>query len=204
MAIKDYCGYARVSTRGQSIDRQIIALQKAGVEKHKVYVDYQSGKDFSRTQYNKMIQRLTNQSTVFVSSIDRLGRNYEELIDQWRFITKEIGADIVVLDMPLLDTRRDKDLLGTFISDMVMSLLSYVAETERLAIRERQREGILAAKQKGVRFGRPEMIPPTNFEIILKQWRNKEITYLEAARQCGMSKSTFYRKASMHPSLRVS
>ena len=190
-------GYMRVSTREQNEDRQRIALSDNGVPDEQIYMDRQSGKDFDRTQYKRMLQKLDHNSVLFVKSIDRLGRNYAELNEQWRIITKEKGADIVVIDMPLLDTRREKNLLGTLISDIVLALLSYVAENERINIRQRQAEGIAAARARGVRFGRPTIPLPDNFNEVYKQWRTKELTLQQAAEACNMAKSTFFDKAKM-------
>ena len=156
---------------------------------------WQSGKNFDRPQYQKLLRRLDKNSILFVKSIDRLGRNYSDLNEQWRIITKEKGADIVVLDMPVLDTRRDKNLLGTFISDIVLALLSYVAENERISIRQRQAEGIAAAKARGVKFGRPQVPLPDNFEEVHRKWRAKELTLNQAALACRLPKSTFFDKA---------
>lgn len=187
-------GYIRVSTREQNEDRQRIAMQEAGVEEQMIYMDKQSGKDFNRPRYKKLLRRLKKDDLLYIKSIDRLGRNYEEILEQWRILTKEKGVDIVVLDMPLLDTRRGKDLMGTFLSDIVLQVLSFVAENERSNIRQRQAEGIAAAKARGVRFGRPELPTPVNFEAMYAAWRKKEITLKEAASACGMPLSTFYSK----------
>ena len=187
-------GYARVSARDQKEDRQIIALHEMGVRDKQIYVDKQSGKDFERPQYKKLLRKLDGNSVLFIKSIDRLGRNYADLIEQWRIITKEKGSDIVVLDMPLLDTRKEKSLLGTFISDLVLTLLSYVAENERLNIKQRQAEGIAAAKARGVRFGRPSKPLPNNFHDIRKQWRGKKLTLKQAANACNMPETTFIDK----------
>lgn len=188
-------GYIRVSTREQNEDRQWIALLEMGVPKRQIYVDKQSGKDFDRPQYKRLLQKLDGDSVLFVKSIDRLGRNYADLNEQWRIITKEKGADIVVIDMPLLDTRREKNLLGTFISDLVLVLLSYVAENERMNIRQRQAEGIAAAKARGVKFGRPPVPLPDNFYEVHKQWRGKVLTLKQAAKECNLAESTFFDKA---------
>ena len=188
-------GYARVSSVGQREDRQIIALREMGLTDKQIYVDKQSGKDFNRPRYKTLLRKLDRNSVLFVKSIDRLGRNYDDLIDQWRYITKEKGADIVVLDMPILDTRKEKSLLGTFISDLVLALLSYVAENERLNIRQRQAEGIAAAKARGVRFGRPAKPLPSNFCDIRKLWQNKKLTLKQAAEACNMPETTFFEKA---------
>ena len=190
-----YFAYVRVSTREQNEDRQIIALKDAGVPESHIYMDKLSGKDFERPQYKKLLRKLDNHSVLFIKSIDRLGRNYEDLWQQWRIITKEKGADIVVIDMPILDTRREKNLLGTFISDIILALLSYVAENERTNIRQRQAEGIAAAKQKGIQFGRPPIPLPDNFHKLHQDWRNGKISMKEAARACNMSPKTFYSKA---------
>lgn len=191
-------GYARVSSREQHEDRQIIALLEAGVPENRIYVDKQSGKDFNRIQYRKLLKKLDRDSVLFVKSLDRLGRNYTDLNEQWRMITKEKGADIVVLDMPALDTRREKNLLGTFISDVILALLSYVAENERDSIRKRQEEGIAAARAKGVKFGRPVKPLPENFGEIYRQWKDKKLTFREAAQACGFSESTFYDKVKKY------
>ena len=186
-------GYARVSTREQNEARQMDALAAAGIEI--VYLDKQSGKDFDRPQYKRLLRRLRRDDVLYIKSIDRLGRNYEEILEHWRVLTKEKGVDIVVLDMPLLDTRRGKDLLGTFLADIVLQVLSFVAENERTNIRQRQAEGIAAAKARGVRFGRPPRQLPENFGAICRRWQNGEISCAEAARVAGMPTSTFRHKA---------
>ena len=188
-------GYLRCSSRDQNEDRQVIALKEMGVPQKRIYMDKQSGKDFDRPQYKRLLQKLDHNSVLFVKSIDRLGRNYADLNEQWRIITKEKGADIVVIDMPLLDTRRDKNLLGTFISDIVLALLSYVAENERISIRQRQAEGIAAAKAKGVKFGRPSVPLPDNFYKVYEQWKDKKLTLRQAAKACNLAASTFFDKA---------
>ena len=190
----DY-GYVRVSSKDQNIDRQIRALKKVGIEDDRLYCDHQSGKDFERPAYRALMDVLKAGDVLFVKSIDRLGRNYDEIQEQWKYITKEKNVDIVVLDMQLLDTRMCKDLLGSFISDLVLQILSFVAESERQNIRQRQAEGIAAAKARGVRFGRPPKPVPDNFPEICRAWRNREITLKEAAALCGMAPSTFYEKA---------
>ena len=197
MSKKKLYGYMRVSTREQNEDRQKIALLEMGIPDRQIYMDKQSGKDFDRTQYKRLLRKLDQNSVLFVKSIDRLGRNYADLNEQWRIITKEKGADIVVIDMPLLDTRREKNLIGTLISDIVLALLSYVAENERMNIRQRQAEGIAAAKARGVRFGRPPIPLPDNFYEIHKKWRAKELTLKQAAEACDLAESTFYDKAIM-------
>ena len=192
-------GYIRVSSVGQNEDRQQIALQQAGVPQKSIYLDKQSGKDFNRPQYKKMLQKLKKDDLLYIKSIDRLGRNYEEILQQWRSLTKEKGVDIVVLDMPLLDTRRGKDLMGTFLSDIVLQALSFVAENERSNIRQRQAEGIAAAKARGVRFGRPPKPLPENFQDIYCRWKAGEITGVAAAKECGMPLATFrYRAESLN------
>ena len=187
-------GYARVSTREQKEDRQMIALAGVQVPRRNIYMDKQSGKDFERPRYQQMLKRLKEDDLLYIKSIDRLGRNYEEILEQWRVLTREKKVDIVVLDMPLLDTRRGKDLMGTFLSDIVLQVLSFVAENERKNIRERQKEGIDAAKQRGVQFGRPQNPLPDNFEQAYRNWQSGKITVREAAERCGMSTTTFYRK----------
>lgn len=188
-------GYMRVSSKEQNEDRQKLALLEAGVPEQQIYMDKQSGKDFERVQYQQLLGILDHNSVLFIKSIDRLGRNYSELNEQWRIITKEKGADVVVIDMPLLDTRREKNLLGTFISDIVLALLSYVAENERINIKQRQAEGIAAAKAKGVRFGRPPMPVPDDFFELYQRWRAGEISLRKAAETCCMNPKTFYSKA---------
>ena len=188
-------GYIRVSSKDQKEDRQQIALKEVGVERQNIYVDKQSGKDFNRPQYKKMLRKLKKDDLLFIKSIDRLGRNYEEILQQWRFLTKEKGVDIVVLDMPLLDTRRGKDLMGTFLSDIVLQVLSFVAENERTNIKQRQAEGIAAAKAQGIKFGRPPLPLPDNFYEVHKAWRSKKITLKQAAEACNMPVGTFYGKA---------
>ncbi len=189
----NYIGYARVSTREQNEDRQLIALTEYGVSKNRIYTDKQSGKDFERRNYKRMLKRLKKGRILVVKSIDRLGRNYVEIIEQWRHITKDIGADIVVLDIPLLNTAVNKDLIGTLISDMVLQLLSFVAQNERENIRLRQSEGIAAAKAKGVRFGRPRIYDPDNYIDIYTRYRKREITRAEAIASIGCKEHTFYR-----------
>ena len=188
-------GYMRVSSKEQNEDRQKIALTEMGVPENNIYMDKQSGMDFERTQYKRLLRKLNENSVLYIKSIDRLGRNYGELNEQWRIITKEKKADIVVIDMPLLDTRREKNLLGTFISDVVLALLSYVAENERTNIKQRQAEGIAAAKARGVKFGRPPLPIPENFYQMHKDWRAGKITIEEAAKACNMCPKTFYSKA---------
>lgn len=190
-------GYARVSTISQNEDRQIQELVKYGVQKKHIYVDKQSGKDFQRPAYIKMLKRLRRGDVLIIKSIDRLGRNYHEIQEEWKRITLKKKADIIVLDMPLLDTTRSKDLLGTFIADLVLQLLSFVAENERINIRQRQAEGIAAAKKRGVKFGRPPIPVPDNFEEVYLLWKDKKITARKAAEMCDFSKDTFYRMVQM-------
>lgn len=188
-------GYIRVSTREQNEDRQRLALAALPVPEENIYMDKQSGKDFERPQYRRLVRRLRRDDLLYVKSIDRLGRNYSEILEQWRMLTKEKGVDIAVLDMPLLDTRRGKDLMGTFLSDIVLQVLSFVAENERDNIRQRQAEGIAAAKARGVRFGRPPLPLPDNFHMLHQARRGQKITLRQAARACGMPTGTFYSKA---------
>ncbi|MBP5717743.1 MAG: recombinase family protein [Abditibacteriota bacterium] len=191
-------GYIRVSTREQNEDRQLIAMQSLNIPEKNIFMDKQSGKDFERPQYKKMVRRLKKDDLLYIKSIDRLGRNYEEIQEQWRVLTKDKGVDIVVLDMPLLDTRRGKDLMGTFLSDIVLQVLSFVAENERTNIRQRQAEGIAAAKARGVRFGRPPSPLPENYHSVYQRWRAGKITGLEAAKECGMPMSTFRYRAEIY------
>lgn len=184
-------GYARISTREQNVRRQLVALQEFGIPKEHIYVDRQSGKDFERAQYQWLLQNIKPGDTLVIQSIDRLGRNYEETLEQWRIITKEKGANIVVLDMPLLDTRQSRDLTGVLISEIVLQLLSYVAQTEREFIRKRQAEGIAAAKQQGVKFGRRPMERPPEYERLKEQWEQGKLSARNAARQLGITHRTF-------------
>ena len=186
--------YVRVSSQEQNEDRQIIAMTDIGIRKENIYIDKQSGKDFERPRYKQLMKKIREGDTLYIKSIDRLGRNYEEIQNQWRIITKEKRVDIVVMDMPLLDTRKDKNLLGTFISDLVLQLLSFVAENERINIRQRQAEGIAAAKKRGVRFGRPCKEVPSDFHVLVYKWKKKELTITEITKTYGMSESTFYRR----------
>ena len=188
-------GYIRVSTREQNEVRQWIALREAGAPEANIFMDKQSGEDFNRPQYKKMVRRLRHNDLIFIKSIDRLGRNYQEMLEQWRLLTKEICVDIVVLDMPLLDTRRGRDLMGTFLADIVLQVLSFAAENERTAIRQRQAEGIAAAQARGVRFGRRRIPPPALFDEAYRAWLAGDSTIEAAARLCGMPRSTFYDHA---------
>lgn len=187
-------GYVRVSSTDQNEDRQILALSKQNIAAKNIYIDKLSGKDFNRPAYKKLIKKLKSGDLLYILSIDRLGRNYEEIQNQWRTLTKEIGADICVIDMPLLDTRQGKDLMGAFIADLVLQILSFVAQNERENIRKRQLQGIAAAKARGVRFGRPEKGLPPEFVSLVKQWEKKKITLTEVLKQCKISESTFYRR----------
>ena len=189
-------GYIRVSSVDQCEDRQCIALREAGVPDANIYLDKQSGKDFNRPAYRRLIRKLKRDDLLYIKSIDRLGRNYEEILHQWRILTKDKGIDIVVLDMPLLDTRRGKDLMGTFLSDIVLQVLSFVAENERANIKQRQAEGIAAAKARGVKFGRPPRQLPDNFEEVRRDWQDKKITLRQAAAACQMPVGTFYDHAT--------
>ena len=185
-------GYIRVSSRDQNEDRQLIALKELAIPEKNIFIDKQSGKDFKRPQYRKMIRRVRKDDLLYIKSIDRLGRNYAEILEQWRILTKDKGIDIVVLDMPLLDTRRGKDLMGTFLSDIVLQVLSFVAENERTNIRQRQAEGIAAAKARGVRFGRPPSRLPDNFHDVYQRWKNGKITGTSAAKECNMPLSLIH------------
>lgn len=196
-------GYIRVSTREQNEDRQILALKELSIPAKNLFIDKQSGKDFERPQYRKMVRKVKKDDLLYIKSIDRLGRNYSEILEQWRILTKEKGIDIVVLDMPLLDTRRGKDLMGTFLSDIVLQVLSFAAENERTNIRQRQEEGIAAAKARGVRFGRPPKPLPENFHYLYQQWKNGKITGTAAAQMCGMPLSTFRYRAEIYEKARL-
>ena len=185
-------GYARVSNKEQNEDRQLIAFKDFGIDERDIYIDKQSGKDFNREQYNILKHILRENDVLVIKSIDRLGRNYNMIIDEWKDITKNIKADIVVLDMPLLDTRNNKDLLGTFISDLILQILSYVAEQERTFIKQRQKEGIAVAKNNNVKFGRPKIEKPQNFDNVVSKWKKKEIKAKEAMELLGLKPNTFY------------
>lgn len=191
-------GYVRVSTREQCEDRQLIALRAFPVPEENIFTDKLSGKDFNRPQYRRLLKKLRPGDVLVVKSIDRLGRNYADILEQWRIITKELRADVVVLDMPLLDTRQNRDLTDTLIADIVLQLLSYVAQTEREFIRQRQAEGIAAAKSKGVRFGRPPSPLPENFHSVYQKWRSGKMTGTDAAKACGMPLSTFRYRAKIY------
>jgi len=196
-------GYIRVSSRDQNEDRQLIAMREIDVPEKNIYTDKQSGKDFERPQYKKLVRKLKRDDLLYIKSIDRLGRNYEEIQNQWRFLTKDKGVDICVIDMPLLDTRRGKDLVGTFLSDIVLQVLSFVAENERVNIRARQAEGIAAAKARGVRFGRPPRPLPENYHSAYQRWKAGKITGTAAARECGMPLSTFRYRAAIYENAKL-
>ncbi len=187
-------GYVRVSSTDQNEDRQMLALRQVGVADQNIFMDKQSGKDFERPNYKKLLRKLKGGDLLYVLSIDRLGRNYNEILEQWRVLTKEKDIDICVLDMPLLDTRNGKDLMGTFIADLVLQILSFVAQNERENIRKRQAEGIAAARLKGVKFGRPEVVVPDNFGETVKLWEKGQITFDEALHRTQMKEATFYRR----------
>lgn len=186
-------GYVRVSTREQNEQRQVVALKEYGIAEKRIYMDKQSGKDFERPNYKRLIRKIKNGDTLVIKSIDRLGRNYDEILEQWRIITKEKQAAIVVLDMPLLDTKQNRDLTGTLIADIVLQLLSYVAQTEREFIRQRQAEGIAAAKARGVKFGRQAMERPLEYETMKVKWQHRELSARAAAKQLGITHGTFLR-----------
>lgn len=187
-------GYVRVSSTDQNEERQMLEMQRLKIKKKNIYIDKQSGKDFNRPSYQRLLGKLKKGDLLYVKSIDRLGRNYKEIQDQWRVLTKEMEVDVVVIDMPLLDTRVYKDLMGTFIADLVLQVLSFVAENERVNIRKRQEEGIKAAKLKGVMFGRPMIKVPDNFGSLVKQWERGHIRAIDVAKECDMSIATFYRR----------
>ena len=190
-------GYVRVSSTDQNEDRQLMAMREYSITADKIYRDKLSGKNFQRPQYRMLLRRLSPGDLLCITSIDRLGRNYEEIQRQWRILTQEKKVDILVLDMPLLDTRRDKDLLGTFIADLVLQVLSFVAQNERENIRKRQAEGIAAAKKKGIRFGRPPRPLPAEFPTVFRLWSDGKMTLADAARTCGMAKSSFRYRAGV-------
>ena len=187
-------GYVRVSSIDQNEDRQLLALADLGVPQSNIFVDKQSGKDFDRPMYKKLVDKLRKDDLLYIPSIDRLGRNYEEILEQWRILTKEKGVDVVILNMPILDTRNGKDLIGTVIADVVLQLLSFVAQNERENIRQRQAEGIAAAKRKGVRFGRPEKQLPENFSELVRKWERRQLSTARMLQLCNMSQTTFYAK----------
>jgi DNA invertase Pin-like site-specific DNA recombinase len=187
-------GYVRVSSADQNEDRQLIAMGEIGIPPALIFVDRQSGKDFDRPQYQALLKRLNPGDLIYVKSIDRMGRNYDEIQNQWRALTKERGVDIVVIDMPLLDTRLNKDLMGTFIADLALQILSFVAQSERENIKKRQAEGIAAAKARGVRFGRPVNKPPENFIELVQAWKRGRLTIEEVLERTNLKEATFYRR----------
>lgn len=187
-------GYVRVSSQDQNEDRQMIEMERVGIPANNIYIDKQSGKDFNRPKYQKLLRKINEGDVLYILSIDRLGRNYEEILNQWRLITKDMKVDVVVIDMPLLDTRRDKNLLGTFISDMVLQLLSFVAQNERENIKKRQAQGIAAAKARGVKFGRPVKDVPDEFADEVGRWNKGELDMDDLLTKYGISQSTFYRR----------
>lgn len=187
-------GYIRVSSVDQNEERQVVAMKEQNVPEENVFVDKQSGKDFNRPQYISLVKKLKRGDLLYIQSIDRLGRDYEEIQNQWKYLTKDIGIDICVIDMPILDTRPYKDLLGTFVSDLFLQILSFVAENERANIKKRQIQGIEVAKKKGVKFGRPEIVLPENFALVVNDYKCGLISCSQASIKTGMSKSTFYRK----------
>lgn len=191
--INEY-GYIRVSSQEQNEERQLVAMREKNILSDNIFIDKQSGKDFDRPQYKALLNRVKDGDLLYILSIDRLGRNYEEIQNQWRVLTKEKNIDICVLDMPLLDTRNGRDLMGTFIADLVLGILSFVAQSERENIRKRQAQGIAAAKANGIRFGRPELPVPKDFAKIVENWQSGKISKCDALRKTRMSESTFYRK----------
>ena len=187
-------GYARVSSADQNEDRQTLAMNGLNILPRHIFTDKQSGKDFERPAYRKLIKKLRPGDLLCIKSIDRLGRNYDEIQNQWRILTKERGVDIAVIDMPLLDTRNGKDLMGTFIADLVLQILSFVAHSERDSIKKRQAEGIAAARARGVRFGRPTIKPPENFAAVVKRWESGKIKFAQALEETGLKQATFYNR----------
>ncbi len=190
----DIYGYVRVSSIDQNEQRQMVEMRKLDIPEKNIFIDKQSGKDFNRPQYRKLVRKMKKGDLLYILSIDRLGRNYDEIQEQWRYLTREKEIDIAVIDMPLLDTRNGKDLMGTFLADIVLQILSFVAQNEREAIRKRQAQGIAAAKANGVKFGRPVIGIPENFGDVVRRWEKGEIKLAEAAEMCGMSTATFYRR----------
>ena len=191
-------GYVRVSSIDQCEDRQILAMHELKIPTEHIYMDKLSGKDFQRPAYQDLVRKAKSGDLIYIKSIDRLGRNYEEIQNEWRVLTKERGIDIAVIDMPLLDTRNGRDLMGTFIADVVLQLLAFVAQNERETIKKRQREGIIAAKARGVRFGRPLKKPPENFAALVKSWERGNLHFTEILTRTGMTKATFYRRLREH------
>lgn len=195
-------GYIRVSSTDQNEDRQLDAMRELNIPQEHIFTDKQSGKDFNRPQYQRLIETLQTGDLLYVLSIDRLGRNYDEIQNQWRILTKERGIDIAVIDMPLLDTRNGKDLMGTFIADLVLQILSFVAHSERDNIKKRQAEGIKAARARGVHMGRPVKTPPENFIELAKQWERGKLSTTELIWQTGLTESTLYRRLREHKIVR--
>ena len=191
--MKEY-GYVRVSSIDQNEERQLIEMKNLGIPEERIYKDKQSGKDFDRPNYKRLVRKLKKGDLLYILSIDRLGRNYEEIQSQWRYLTRDKEVDIAVIDMPLLDTRRGKDLMGTFLADIVLQILSFVAQNERENIRKRQAQGIAAAKANGMKFGRPTLDIPKDFNSIVEKWESGGIRISDAAERCGMSEATFYRR----------
>ncbi len=191
-------GYIRVSSTEQNEDRQRMAMERLRVPRRNIFIDKQSGKDFERPQYKRMVKKIRPGDLLYILSIDRLGRNYQEIQEQWRVLTKEKSIDICVIDMPLLDTRTAKDLMGTFIADLVLQILSFVAQSERENIHKRQEQGIAAAKAKGVKFGRPPLDMPPDFGQIVEDWQEKHLTLDEALLRCGVGQATFYRRVRQY------
>lgn len=198
MEKKQEYAYVRVSSIDQNEDRQMIEMEKLNILKKNIYIDKQSGKNFERPEYKKLVKKLKEGDLLYILSIDRLGRNYEEIQNQWRILTKKKKIDICVIDMPLLDTRNGRDLMGTFIADLVLQILSFVAQNERENIKKRQQQGIAAAKAKGVRFGRPKIPVPEDFEKIVGQWKKGTFSLDQTLKECHMSKSTFYRRVNQY------
>lgn len=187
-------GYVRVSSADQNEERQMVEMRRAGVSDNNIFIDKLSGKNFDRPNYKMLVESVREGDLLYILSIDRLGRNYEEIQNQWRILTKEKKIDIVVIDMPLLDTRQGRDLMGTFIADLVLQILSFVAQNEREKIKERQEQGIAAAKARGVRFGRPEKEVPEDFRQLVSAWEKKQLPLSELLKRCDMSEATFYRR----------
>ncbi len=202
--MRNVYGYVRVSSKDQNEERQVITMRDMQIPEENIFIDKQSGKDFNRPQYKRLLRKVKENDLIYIKSIDRLGRNYGEILEQWKIITKDKGVDLYVIDMPILDTRREKNLLGTFISDLVLTLLSYVAENERTTIRQRQAEGIAAAKARGIHFGRTPKPLPENFYEVYQKWKMKKITITEAAKQCEMPQTTFYEKARKYEKSTIS
>jgi len=195
-------GYIRVSSADQNEDRQLDAMSALDIPTAYIFTDKQSGKDFQRPAYTALLEKVEPGDLIYILSIDRLGRNYEEIQNQWRILTKENGVDVAVIDMPLLDTRNGKDLMGTFLADIVLQILSFVAQNERETIRKRQAEGIAAAKARGVKFGRPTKKPPENFGEIVKLWEQRKISYSEVLNRTGLKHTAFYSRLREHRSSR--